>query len=318
MAKKNFDIASEISKDERLTKMLDYHTTFEESLEKFSTDDFLEPDEYMDIPFFATTRDYIGAYEKEDPNAKWIIKKIPKEEARQFQFGEICYFLNYFTGNTAAPSLVTKLGGEYYRASKIMIRTEQLSGAPYLEQKVMRDQLALDLINSWVTFDEDRNPNNYLIYYTPGNFPIIITIDFSNVDLMDTKMKIKGTKDTFGWERPGKTRYMTPLKTELFYTYSWDFFKKRFDAFDSIQKKDLEKICNHVFKDVPKGERTKLADTITANIMKRRDYIRDYFYSWYGDEKIKTLQERSVHEMREEYGIMGSSFLSTQEDFENE
>jgi len=313
-----YDIKLEISKDNRLTKMLDYHTTFEESLEKFSSEDFLEPDEYMDIPFFATTRDYIGAYEKEDPSAKWIIKKISHEDLRQFRLAMICYFINYFTGNTAAPSLVTKIKGEYYRASKIMLRTEQLSGAPYLEEKRMRDQLALDLINSWVTFDEDRNPNNYLIYYNQSNFPIIITIDFSNVDLLEKEMKIKGTQDTFGWERPGKTRYMTPLKTELFYTYNWDFFKDRFEAFDTIKKEDIFNISEQVFKNIPKGDRDKLSNTISTNILSRKDYIRDYFYSWFGnEEKLKSLQERSVEEMHQEYGIMGSSFLKMQKDFEN-
>lgn len=313
------NIKAEVDKDAKLKKMLYYHLNFEQSLDRFSAEDFLVIDEYMDIPFFATTRDYVGAYEKDNAKkAKWIVKRISEEEECQFRMGMICYFVNYFTGNISAPSLVTKIQGKSYRASKIMLRTEQLSGAPYLEEKRLRGQLALDLINSWVFFDEDRNPNNYLIYYTLSNFPVVIAIDFSNVDLKAEEMKVRGMDEQFGWERSAKTRYMTPLKTELFYTYKWDFFEDRFQRFDQLDTKLLQEIGNRAMQHLPTSERGPMVEKLSSNILSRRDYVRDYFQRWFANEEnwLK-LQDRTVEDMHKEYGIMGSTFLNLQKDFEN-
>jgi hypothetical protein len=318
MAKIKFDISSEVKKDARLVKMLDYDFAFEDLLNRFCRDEFLKPDEYMEIPFFAQTRDYIGAVEQDQENAKWLVKEIPEEEEKQFLTGMIAYFINFKTGNTCAPTVLTRIGGKIHRATKFMLRTEQLSGAPYLENKRMRDQLAWDLINSWVFFDEDRNPNNYLIYYTLGNFPVVIAIDYSNIDLETKTQKIVGAKKKFGWERPGKTRYMTPLKTELFFNYNWDFFEPRFQAFEAIDSQFVEHVGEVVFQNSKIKGKSALIKTVAENIVSRKEYIHEYFKSWFGDEeRMKKIRERTTDEMRDEYSIMGNTFNDMNKEFEN-
>ncbi|THB67454.1 MAG: hypothetical protein D6B26_01565, partial [Spirochaetaceae bacterium] len=250
---------------------------------------------------------YKGAYMHDDQKYLWIIKPVNDEEIHQARLGMYVYFLNHFTGSISAPSIVTEIDGQLYKASKIIPRTEQLSGAPYQENRHLSSQLALDLINSWIYYDEDRNPNNYLIYYNTHNIPVVVAIDFSNVDLLTKDIKIKGREDTFGWERLEKTRYMTPLKNEQFFEYSYEFYSTRLNAYKKLNKTTLNKIGNAIFA---KDENCKtITAQLTTNILQRIEYVDNYFQSWFNDpEKLRTLQKRTKKEMKDEYRLMGRFF----------
>lgn len=303
-------------KDKRFLDMLDIDHSWQELLELYSKDDFLTHDTNVEIPFFANIRDYTGARNELDPEGTWLIKPITPEEELEFTLSMYSYFIHFMTGNFAAPSIITVIDGVTYRASKEMKRTEQLSGAPYLENKPMRDQLILDTINSWICYDQDRNPNNYLVYYTEKNYPAIIAIDFSMGDLLAKEPQVFGLQDTFGWTRTGKNRYLTPLKTELFYTYQWEFFSRRFQSWYNLTTDVLTTLGNSIFRNHP--DKKKFVVQIADNIQWRRDYVYDYFYSWFADpERLKQLNSRTFDDMKDEYSLMGKSFNSLQQDFEN-
>ena len=281
-------------------------------LESLSTEDILVPSKEAQIPFFASIKDYQGAYYKNNTDSFWIIKPLANDELLQARLGMFVYFLNHITETVSAPSIVTKINGRYHKASKIIPRTEQLSGAPYHANKYLTAQLSLDLINSWIYFDEDRNPNNYLIYYNSKNIPVVITIDFSNVDLLTKGMKIQGKNEIFGWERQEKTRYMTPLKNEQFYDYSFDFYRVRLDKFKRIDRDMLRSIGNEIFLDEHNNPDEKTINLITDNILARVEYVYSYFEKWFNDpENRKLLQKRSKKEMKDEYRLMGKFFNGT-------
>jgi len=287
-------------------------TPLDKLLDELKQEDILVPSKSAQVPFFASIRDYTGAYYNNDTQNIWIIKRLADEELCQARLGMFVYFLNHFTSTISAPSIVAKINNEYYRASKIIPRTEQLSGAPYQENQQLTAQLALDLINSWIYFDEDRNPNNYLIHYNSHNIPVVVDIDFSNVDLLTDEMKIEGRDDTFGWERKEKTRYMTPLKNEQFYEYSFDFYKTRLDKFKQLDKEILRSIGKVVFHDDYDEKGTDIVEQISTNILSRIDYVYSYFESWFNDpEKRKLLQKRTKQEMKDEYHLMGRFFNET-------
>ncbi len=156
-----------------------------------------------------------------------------------------------------------------------MTKAEQLSGANYTDIPQLKEQLLLDLINRWIYCDEDRNPNNYMIRYTSRGDQVVIAIDFSNVDLLFPGTKIKGIPETFGWERMEKTRYLTPLKREHFQGYDMELFGMRFDAFAGWADKMLMDLCKRCLRFQP--DHAAQAKVITENVLKRIEYVRDYF-----------------------------------------
>lgn len=303
----------ENTQDEDIRSLFNLDTPYEQLLEDLTTDDILVPSKEAKVPFFASIRDYQGAYYQNDENSLWLIKRIGEQELAQARLGMFVYFMNHFTGTVSAPTIVTKINGRYHKASKIIPRTEQLSGAPYHENKYLSAQLALDLINSWIYFDEDRNPNNYLIYYNGLGIPVVIAIDFSNVDLLTSNMKIKGRTDTFGWERQEKTRYMTPLKSEQLYQYSFEFYKVRLQKFRMLTEEVLNTMGNAIFRDASvdseNGSEKTTVQEITKNVLARVEYVYSYFEGWFNDpEKRKLLNKRSKEEMKQEYRLMGRFF----------
>ncbi len=306
MADENISLLENIV-DKKIRTIFSTDQPYDKLLDDLTKEDILKPAPRAQVPFFASIRDYTGAYLQDDDTYLWIIKPISDEELQQARFGMFVYFLNHFTGTIAAPSIVTKIDGSYYKASKIIPRTEQLSGAPYQENKHLSSQLALDLINSWVYYDEDRNPNNYLIYYNSLNIPVVVSIDFSNVDLLTEEIKIKGRTDTFGWERIEKTRYMTPLKNEQFYEYSYEFYQTRLNNFKRINADVIHTIGKAVF--AHSDEEKSICKLLTNNILQRIEYVNEYFESWFNDpEKKRKLQKRTKKEMKDEYHLMGRFF----------
>jgi hypothetical protein len=284
--------------DTELIRLLCVDRTYAELVERFMKDDFLAIDRTMKVPFFAEVRDYVGATERSDPAAHWIVKPITEEDALGPAMGAICFFLDFFTRTASAPSVVTRIGGVLHKATRVIMKAEQLTGANYTDIPQLKEQLLLDLINRWIYGDEDRNPNNYLIRYTSRSDQVIIAIDFSNVDLLHPGTKITGNAKSFGWERSEKTRYLTPLKIEHFLGYDMSFFDMRFDGFRKVGKKMLAELCKGCLRFHP--DRVKLAKTVTENLLARIQYVHDYFAGKFPKEAAGGKDDK--------YSDMGQTF----------
>lgn len=274
MAEVDYRDVKGLLRDEELIRLLCADRTYAQLVEAFLVDDFLAVDRSQKIPFFAEVRDYVGAVERADAAARWIVKPVQPEETGP-AMGSICYFLDFFTHTVSAPTVVTAIDGKLYKATRIMTHAEQLSGANYTDMRPLKEQLVLDLVNRWIYGDEDRNPNNYMIRYTSKGDPVIIAIDFSNVDLLAPGTKITGNPKTFGWERSEKTRYLTPLKVEHFKGYDMRFFDMRFDGFRKLGKKMVLDLARRCLRFHP--ERARLAKTVADNLVQRVDYVYTYF-----------------------------------------
>jgi hypothetical protein len=286
--------------DQELVSLLGADRTFAQVEEAFNADDFLQVDPAQKVPFFAEVRDYRGAFERDDPASHWIVKPVSDDDAVPAALGSICYFLDFYTRTISAPAVVTRIDGALYKATRVITKTEQLSGANYTDIRQLREQLVLDLVNRWIYCDEDRNPNNYLIRYNSRNDQIIVAIDFANVDLLSEGQKITGLEKTFGWDRKEKTRYLTPLKLEHFAGYDMRFFDMRFAGFLKVGKKlvtDLAKQCLRFHPD-----RAKLAKTIAENLLARIEYVHDYFAGKF--PRVKAAEKK------DKYDDMGQTFTS--------
>ena len=261
--------------DAELVKLLGVDRSFAGIVEAFNTDGFLRVDPAQKVPFFAEVRDYHGAVERDDPSAHWIVKPVSDEDALPAAMGSICYFLDFFTHTVSAPSVVTRIDGALYKATRIMSKAEQLSGANYTDIPQLKEQLVLDLVNRWIYCDEDRNPNNYMIRYNSRGDQVIIAIDFSNVDLLHPGQKITGSPKSFGWDRTEKTRYLTPLKVEHFQGYDMAFFDQRFAGFLKVSRKMLLDLCKGCLRF--HDDRVRLSRTVSDNLLSRIEYVHGYF-----------------------------------------
>jgi len=282
--------------DEELIKLLCFDREFDELIDIFIQDDFLKIDQNMSIPFFAEIRDYRGAIESDNPDFKWLVKPIKGNDMIGTEMAMIVYFLDFFTRSLSVPVIVTKIDGVLYRATKMILRAEQLSGANYTVYPELIEQLLLDMVNRWIFCDEDRNPNNYLIKYNSKNSNLILAIDFGASDLLSDGMKIKGLSKQFGWQRKEKTRYLTPLKAEHFMNYSMDFYNMRFELFNQLTTQIIAEVCHKVFRFNP--EKEKYSQLITRNIQRRINYVYKYFSS----------QLSGKIEAKRDHSVMGKSF----------
>lgn len=283
--------------DKELIHLLCADRTYSQLLEAFLVNDFLVIDRAMKVPFFAEVRDYVGAAERADPAAHWIVKPV-EEDATGPAMGAICYFLDFFTHTISAPTVVTRIDGKLYKATRIITHAEQLSGANYTDIRQLKEQLVLDLVNRWIYGDEDRNPNNYMLRYTSRADQVIIAIDFSNVDLLHPGIKITGNPKAFGWQRSEKTRYLTPLKIEHFKGYDMRFFDMRFDGFRKVGKKMLLDLARRCLQFHP--DRAPLSRTVTENVLQRIDYVYTYFSGKFPAE--------ASEEKDDKYSAMGQTF----------
>ena len=290
--------------DDELVRLLAADRSYPQLLADFLVDDFLTIDSTLKVPFFAEVRDYVGAVESGNPKAQWIVKKIDADDALGPAMGAICFFLDFFTHTISAPTVVTSIKGSLYKATRVITRAEQLTGANYTDIRQLKEQLVLDLVNRWIYCDEDRNPNNYMIRYNSRNDQIIIAIDFSNVDLLHPGQKITGNPKSFGWERIEKTRYLTPLKMEHFKGYDMRFFDMRFDGFRKVGRKMLTDLCKGCLRFHP--DKAKLAKTVTDNVLQRIDYVYDYFCGKFPRE--------AAAEGDDKYSAMGQTFTRIYKD----
>ncbi|HUX51087.1 MAG TPA: hypothetical protein VMW73_09840 [Spirochaetia bacterium] len=296
----NYTNTVDFAGDQDLVSALELSTPTEEILARYTTDDFLVPAPEMRVPFFAEIRNYLGARERNDPGSTWLVRKIDATAVRATEMAMICFLVDHIVKSLSAPAIITRIDGEFYKATKIVPRSEQLSGANYTEIVELKEQLMLDLINRWIYSDEDRNPNNYLIRYNSHNNQILVAVDFLNVDLVSEGIKIEGTPEKFGWTRSEKTRYLTPLKAENFLKYDMSFFNMRLDWFRKLERPRLENLCSGALR--YSEEREALSRTIADNLVRRVEYVATYFNSIFP----------AVRDDRDggKYSSMGKSFTT--------
>lgn len=288
----NYDSVKEFVRDSDLLSLLCLDMDFNTLLQYLLRDDFLEIDETIRIPFFAETRDYIGAREKDDPSAVWIVKQVTGQDIMHTEMASICFFLDVYTHTVSAPQVITRIEDTVFKATKLIRKAEQLTGAHYTERRQLKEQLLLDIVNRWIYCDEDRNPNNYMIKYNSLNDQIVIAIDFLNADLLSPEIKIKGIENQFGWERMEKTRYLTPLKSENCTEYTIDFFNVRFNRFKALSIRFLEDLCKKVLRLNP--EKNHISRTIAQNIIKRVEYLHSYFSTHLPKEQKKNSKYKTM------------------------
>ncbi len=254
-----------------------------------------------DVPFNAQVKSYFGASDQDGD--LWIVKPVANaDEMLYHRACELAYLLDHRTGTLAAPTTALMIKGKRFRATKVVQRSVQISSYNYLEPPFI-NILRADLINRWIFFDEDRNPNNYLVITNENKQPFVVAIDYDKADMLSPTMKITGMQDKFGWLRTEKTRFLTLLRPENFQFVSIDAFDNRLCAFSSISAKELTILARKVFHGYcpdPAG----LADTTSAILTNRIDYVNTYFRKMF-----KSYAETSESCHDEDYSAFGQSFM---------
>ncbi|MDC7218414.1 MAG: hypothetical protein PQJ59_00635 [Spirochaetales bacterium] len=287
--------------DPKIREFLYLDLTVEELIEKMrglKLED-IGNDDYA--PFPAKVRGYTGAVDENgDP---WLIKKVDYEEARELRIQEMAYFMDFILNTPAAPAILLNYDGTLYRATKHVENAMQISSYNYLEPPFIK-VLANDLLNRWLFFDEDRNPNNYLVKHDDKNKPYVVVIDYNKADLETQKMKIWGLEDKFGWHREEKTRFLTLLKPDNFDSLSIEDFECRLSLMESISQERISKICKSVFVGDVLKDAEKEGQQIGKNLYDRKCYITDYFRKSFS-ERDETKQK----EIDDRYAGLGQSFM---------
>ena len=253
------------------------------------------------IPFYAQIRSYTGAVDTD--GEVWLVKEIEDDEVYMHKVQEVAYYLDFMMHTLAAPTVLVKYKGKYYRATKNIKNAMQIGSYNYMEEP-FKSIIANDLINRWLFCDEDRNPNNYLVHHDTDSSPLIVAIDYNKADLWTEGLKITGRDDDFGWERTGKNRFLTLLAPENFKNLSIDVFNERLNLLMDISENTLRDICVKTFEGVLENVPGS-SDLITKNILQRRMYINDYFRTWF---KPKDTEKEKAENDR--YAGMGQSFLN--------
>ncbi len=297
---------SESIKDQTLKKYLYLDLSMDEVIKKMNSLQLVVNKTDDLVPFFAKVRGYQSAKDQHGDN--WLIKEIPQEEVRLHKIQEIAFYIDILLKTLAAPTIVSVINGKTYRATKIIAHAMQAGSYNYLEDP-LRSMIANDLINRWLFFDEDRNPNNYLIYHDTDNTSFPIVIDYNKADLETTTMKIAGDPEKFGWFREEKTRFLTLLTPENFETMHIEDFEERLECLNNVSNEEISEICNKVFTDETVGDATKTSEMVTKNIMFRADYLYAYFKKWF---KKKDLEAEKKSDDR--YAGLGKSFLDYYKD----
>ncbi len=287
-------------KDTALIK--DFYLEYDDQalLDKFNRLRFTMSDDKRIVPFNAQLREYKGAVDNEE--SRWIIKKVADEEVFISLLGQLAFFIDLNLQTLSAPTLLIKLDGDYYRASKVIKKATQISGYNYLEEPLRRE-LANDLINRWLMFDEDRNPNNYLIIHNSAQEALIVAIDYNHTDLYAQNMKITGKDDEFGWHREEKTRFLTLLKPSNFECYTIDDFSQRLELMRELTQKHLQDLAFIIFRGHMDDASSK-AQVVASNLQKRSRYISDYFNKWFKDKSERRSQEKP-----RDYSGLGKTFV---------
>ncbi len=255
-----------------------------------------------DVPFNAQVKSYLAAKdEKGDP---WIIKPVLNDEEMLYHRAcMMAYLLDHETGTLAAPTTAVLIKGKKYRVTKVVQRSVQISSYNYLEIPFI-NILRADLINRWIYFDEDRNPNNYLVITNSKNAPFVVAIDYDKADLLSEAMKITGMSDKFGWLRAEKTRFLTLLRPEHFDGISISTFEDRLAAFHAISKEQLTGLAKISFAAYTKDV-SAVANMVVGNIMRRREYVENYFRTMF-----KSVEDTKNSCTDTDYSAFGASFMA--------
>lgn len=254
-----------------------------------------------EVPFNAQVKGYIGGVDTAgDP---WILKPTTSpQEAYYHRTNTIAFILDHWMGTLSAPTTVVNIEGKTYRAVKTVRNAMQISSYDYLDHPFI-DILRADLVNRWLYFDEDRNPNNYLVIQNSKHKSFIVAIDFDKVDLEEKELKITGTADKFGWIRGGKNRFLTLLRPENFEGVSLECFEHRLSAMKAIPETELRSIVHNLMKGFVEDTDAK-TNLLVDNFTTRREYIDSYFRKMFKPESETDNLSNS-----EDYSMFGASFL---------
>jgi hypothetical protein len=254
-----------------------------------------------EVPFNAQVKSYLAA--KDELGDPWIVKPVLNEESMLYHRGCLfAYLLDHETGTLAAPTTALTIDGKQYRATKVVRHAVQISSYNYLESPFIQI-LRADLINRWMYFDEDRNPNNYLVITNSNEKPFLVAIDYDKSDLFSETMKITGLTGKFGWLRTAKTRFLTLLRPEHFEGVSIAEFDDRLNAFDAISSEVLLRLSEVVFS--PYGQANE--DTVKkvfGNILRRKEYVAKYFRTMF-----KSAEDTKRDSKDTDYSAFGQSFM---------
>lgn len=286
--------------DERWIKFFYLDEDVEELVEKLKGLKFEFVPNSRDVPFTAQVRGYQGAV---DSNGElWLLKEVEDEEAIEYKQCEIAYYVDFMLETLSAPTLLTEHNGRYYRATKVVVDAVQVSSYNYLEEPLRR-VLANDLINRWLMFDEDRNPNNYMVIHSVHGRPLVVAIDFNKADFMSEGMKITGNEKQFGWFRSEKTRFLTLLKPDTFGHYSIEDFEERLRLAHRLSGAKLRRVCTAVLEPVT-DDAPRRARIIAKNLVARRNYVEEYFRTWFLPRNEEEIQKK-----HSEYEGLGKNFV---------
>lgn len=259
-----------------------------------------------DVPFNAAVKGYFGAVDEGgDP---WILK--PASDPKELLYHRTCtfaYLIDHWMGTLAAPTTVFKIEGKLYRATKVVRKAIQISSYDYLDQPFI-DILRADLVNRWLFFDEDRNPNNYLVIHNKANKPFVAAIDYDKADIASEAMKITGNPDKFGWFRTEKTRFLTLLRPDNFSGLSIDAFDSRLKAMTTIPEGELQALAEAVVAGYC-PDPAAYGALLARNIAARRVYIDRYFRSMF-----KSASETKAECKETDYSMFGDSFMAKYKD----
>jgi len=297
---------TESIKDQELKHYLYLDLSLDELIDKMKSLKLIPEDNDKLVPFFASVRGYHAA--KDQYGGNWLIKEIPQEEVRSHKIQEIAFYIDILLKTLAAPTIVTHIDGKSYRATKIIVHAMQAGSYNYLEEP-LKGMIANDLINRWLFFDEDRNPNNYLIFHDTDNTSFPIVIDYNKVDLETVEMKIAGDPEKFGWFREGKTRFLTLLKPENFESLHIENFQERLDSLNKLDTKVVLNICNRIFTQETVGNIAETSALVTKNIIYRAEYLHSYFNKWF-----KKMDVDAEKKKNDKYAGLGKSFMDYYKD----
>lgn len=288
------ELASYFYLDKAMPELLRYLDSLELTLDPLADD----------MPFNAAVKGYGGA--KDGQGHPWIVKPITnKQEILYHRLCTLAYLLDHAMGTLAAPTGIATIGGSAYRITKVVRKAIQISSYPYLDQPYI-GIIRADLVNRWLYFDEDRNPNNYLVVHNRKQRPFVVAIDYDKADLASPVMKITGDQQKFGWFRSEKTRFLTLLRPTHFDGISIDVFDARLKAMCSFTEAELRSIAHQLLDGYADAS---YADGIVANLLARRAYIDEYFRRMF-----KSAAETTDSRHDDDYAAFGDSFRNMYKD----
>ncbi|HSV55756.1 MAG TPA: hypothetical protein VLH39_01435 [Magnetospirillaceae bacterium] len=253
-----------------------------------------------DVPFNAQVKGYRGALDED--GHPWILKPVATPmEVLYHRLCALVHLMDHETGTLSAPTTVFRIDGKPYRAVKVVRKAVQISSYDYLRGPFI-DILRADLVNRWIYYDEDRNPNNYLVITNSRNRPFVAAIDFDQADLSTEDIKIRGNPDRFGWFRTEKTRFLTLLRPENFDGVSLEVFEPRLEAMAAIPESRIALWALRLARGYALDPERAAAGA-AANLVRRREYVDGYFRSMF---KTAALTENVGHD--QDYSMFGKSF----------